>query len=70
MTLRVLPHALLEAYEAADAYETRRPGLGDEFIDGLTAAYAEIEKTPFDFQDSTISRGDDTGCIPLSDFLT
>ena len=49
MPLRVNPFAQMEAYEAADAYETRRPGLGDEFIDSLTAAYAEIEKTPLRF---------------------
>ncbi len=47
--LRVLPSALQEAYEAADAYEKRRPGLGDEFIDNLVAAYAEIEKHPLRF---------------------
>lgn len=46
MTLRVLPEAIAESAHAAEWYENQRPGLGEDFIAALGAAYEEIERHP------------------------
>jgi hypothetical protein len=40
------PEAAHELHEAADWYDRRRPGLGDEFIDEVKAAIREISADP------------------------
>ena len=39
MTLRILPEADGEVITAAEWYDARRPGLGDEFLDEVEQAY-------------------------------
>ena len=46
MKLRVLDEAHEDAAEAARWYEQRQLGLGDDFLDSLTAVYQAIEQQP------------------------
>ena len=46
MTLRVLPEARLETGQAAEWYEDERPGLGEDFLQEVEAAYLKIEEHP------------------------
>ncbi len=54
MTLRVLSEAEEEAREAAQWYENRRAGLGQDFLDALARAFEEIERNPQAFQQVTV----------------
>lgn len=46
MTLRILRAAQKEAEQAAEWYEDKRPGLGEEFLQELDAVYVKIEEHP------------------------
>ena len=46
MKFTILHEAELEAAEAAAWYDDQRSGLGDEFLDELAEAFAEISGTP------------------------
>lgn len=46
MNDRVLPEADGEAIAAATWYDEQRPGLGDEFLAELAAAFASIRQSP------------------------
>lgn len=49
MTIHVLAQAQREVREAARWYETRRAGLGAQFLDELQAALEDIEPDPARF---------------------
>jgi len=53
MTIRVLDEAAEDMREAAEWYEGRRAGLGDEFLDQIQAAFTAIERTPSGFSSVT-----------------
>ena len=42
----IRPYVEDEIEEIAAWYDDRRPGLGDEFVDAITAAYADINLFP------------------------
>lgn len=46
MTMRILRAAPKEVEQAADWYEDKRPGLGEEFLQELDAVYLGIEEHP------------------------
>ena len=46
MTLQINRAAQLEAKEAAEWYEDKRSGLGEEFLDELDVVYTKIEEHP------------------------
>jgi|ERR1019366_3152373 plasmid stabilization system protein ParE len=46
MRLRVLDEARVETEETAAWYEDKRPGLGEDFLQELEAAYLKIEDHP------------------------
>ena len=46
MTLRLLGEARLEIEQAAEWYEDKRLGLGEDFLQELEAAYLKIESHP------------------------
>ncbi len=46
MKLRVLPEALRETEQAAEWYEEKRLGLGEDFLRELESAYANILDHP------------------------
>ena len=45
--LEVHPAADLEVTEAAEFYESRRTGLGGEFIDAFEVGLQQIQRAPF-----------------------
>jgi plasmid stabilization system protein ParE len=45
------PAAEADVTAAFDWYESEEPGLGDEFLDELRAAYDRIAESPFRFQE-------------------
>lgn len=53
MPLRVLAEAAEDIQEAADWYEGRRAGLGDDFLDAIQAAFVAVERTPSGFSAAT-----------------
>lgn len=46
MTLRILRAAQKEAEQAAEWYEDKRPGLGEDFLQELDAVYVNVEEHP------------------------
>jgi plasmid stabilization system protein ParE len=46
MSLRVLPEADAELIAASSWYASRQPGLADEFLSAIQAAYERIAKDP------------------------
>lgn len=46
MNVQLLPAAQKESEQAAEWYEAQRPGLGEDFLLALDAAYEDIERHP------------------------
>jgi toxin ParE2 len=46
MNLRVVDEALQETERAAQDYDGKKPGLGEDFLQELERTYARIEKVP------------------------
>lgn len=58
MKCRTLAPALEEIVEAALWFNSKRPGLGDEFWRAVDALLLQIEKAPLSFSQSEFATGD------------